>query len=161
MKYKYRYRYDNKYLRIVKDILSNSEFAKMENIVHHKANRMLHLLRVSYYSYLVSKFLRLDYISTARGALLHDFFYEDNNKLKFKKKVESILKHPKRALENSKKQFELNNLEQDIIVSHMFPIGLRLPRYFESWIVDIVDDIASIFEVINNGYKRIKLRVSN
>ncbi len=28
----------------------------------------------------------------------------------------------------------------------MFPVGRKVPKYLESWIVDIVDDVASIYE---------------
>ena len=57
-----------------------------------------------------------------------------------------MLNHPEYALKNSKKYFELSPLEEDIILSHMFPVGKHVPKYFESWMVDIIDDIASIYE---------------
>ena len=140
---------DKLYLDIVDDILKNKDFLKLDGITHHKANRMTHVIRVSYYSYLITKFFKLDYVSTARAGLLHDFFYEDNNKLNFKDKINSIVNHPKKSLINSKNHFKINELEEDIILSHMFPINLRVPKYLESWIVDIIDDIASIYEVFN------------
>lgn len=63
-----------------------------------------------------------------------------------KEKAYTLIYHPEYALENAKKYFELSSLEEDIIVSHMFPIGKHVPKYFESWLVDIVDDFASIYE---------------
>ena len=37
-------------------------------------------------------------------------------------------------------------MEEDIIKTHMFPVTFRPPKYLESWLVDIIDDIASIYE---------------
>ena len=42
--------------------------------------------------------------------------------------------------------WEDGELEEDIIKTHMFPIGKKVPKYLESWIVDLVDDIASVYE---------------
>ena len=66
--------YDKEFKYIIKDILSNDEFLKTKQKVHHGITRYDHLMRVSYYSFLVSKFLRLNYKETTRAALLHDFF---------------------------------------------------------------------------------------
>lgn len=138
---------DRKYLCIVNDILNHEEFSKTKNIVHHGMNRYDHSLRVSYYSYKVAKLLKLDAVETARGALLHDFFFDDNESIGYKKeRAEILINHPKYALENANQYFTLSDKEQDIIRTHMFPIAPMLPRYMESWIVDIVDDIVSIYE---------------
>ena len=56
------------------------------------------------------------------------------------------MKHPEYALENAKKYFELTDMESDIIKTHMFPVIPKVPKYFESWLVDIVDDVVSISE---------------
>ena len=141
-----KYYFDNEYLNKVKDILDNEEFKKMESIVHHEVNRLEHSIRVSYYSYKLAKALKMDTKQVARAALLHDFFLEENENEKVTKRMITMLEHPKYALENSKKYFELTDMEEDIILTHMFPIGLTVPKYFESWMVDIVDDVASIYE---------------
>ena len=49
---------------------------------------------------------------------------------------------------HSKKYFELSKLEEDIIIKHMFPVTFRPPKYLESWIVDLVDDVSAIYERI-------------
>lgn len=150
-----KYEKDLEYMNIVKDILSNEDFMNVGKITHHKIKRLDHLLRVSYKSYRITKFLHLDYKSTARAGLLHDFFYEDTNVMKFWPRVKLLFTHPRRAYKNSKKYFEINRLERDIILSHMFPVGIRIPLRFESWIVDIVDDTSSISERIKGVYRRI------
>jgi len=141
-----KYYEDREYLNKVYDILENKEFKKMENIIHHEGNRLDHSIRVSYYSYKAAKLLKLDSEKVARAALLHDFFFEENHGATKKERTITMLKHPEYALENAKKHFELSPLEEDIILTHMFPIGPRIPKYIESWMVDFVDDIASIYE---------------
>ncbi len=123
-------------------IVSNSEYQKTKDCIHHGMDRYSHMMRVAYYSYKITKFCHLNYVSTTKGAILHDFFLDDYEE----KKAHILVNHPKIALENSKKHFELNTLEQDIIITHMFPFGKRVPKYLESWIVNIVDDFACIYE---------------
>ncbi len=137
---------DKEYFYIVRDILEHQEFQRLSSIIHHGNNRFDHSMRVSLFSYRVSKFLHLDYVRVARAALLHDFFFEENEGVSKKKRTSVLVKHPQYALENASRYFELSDMEKDIIVSHMFPVNLRIPKYFESWIVDVVDDIVAVYE---------------
>ena len=141
-----KYYEDRKYISNVSDILDHPEFQKLENIIHHGGNRYNHSIRVSYYSYKISKFLHLDSEKVARAGLLHDFFFEDNLVLDKKTRLSVLVKHPEYACDNAKRYFDLSELEEDIITTHMFPVGKKVPKYLESWVVDIVDDIASIYE---------------
>lgn len=139
---------DDEYFQITKEILEHEEFKKMENIKHHDNNRLQHSLRVSYYSYKVAKRLHLNYVEVARGGLLHDFFLErtvDYNNVKDKLKLYTV-DHPKQAVANAKKYFDISNLEEDIIRSHMFPMDVKIPKYAESWIVSSVDKLVSTYE---------------
>ena len=54
--------------------------------------------------------------------------------------------HPSIALNNANKYFDINEKEENIIASHMFPISKKIPKYTESWIVSIVDKFYSIGE---------------
>lgn len=128
--------YDKEFKYIIKDILSNDEFLKTKQKVHHGITRYDHLMRVSYYSFLVSKFLRLNYKETTRAALLHDFFLDET---KDDNKLQALQKHPIYALENAKKYYKLTPLQEDIIKTHMFPVNLSIPKYAESWVVNLVD----------------------
>ena len=56
--------------------------------------------------------------------------------------------HPKKALITATSFFDLNDIEQNIIISHMFPIYIALPQYLESWIVSIVDKIVGTYEFL-------------
>lgn len=138
---------------IITDIINNEEFQEMKKITHHGITRFNHSLRVSYYTYLVTKKLKLNYIDATRAALLHDFFSDETENMKTKK---ALKEHPKIALENSKKYYELSKMQEDIILKHMYPITTKMPKYKESWVVDIVDDVASLYErtySVNNKVK--------
>lgn len=149
-------KYNNKeYNLLVEDIMNDNDFLKLENINHHGTNRLDHSIRVSYHSYKIAKKLKLNYKDTARYGLLHDYFFEENYKMKRKVKRDNLFNHPKWALKNVKEKYDVTELGEDIILGHMFPIGLRMPRHRESWIVNITDDIVSIYEKINSILKTI------
>lgn len=134
------------YTNIVRNILDNEEFKKTKLIEHHGITRYDHSVKVSYYSYKVAKFLRLNYIETARGGLLHDFFISPEDRTKKEKFISTFI-HPKQALATAKENFTLTRREEDMIRSHMFPINISVPKYAESWIVSTVDKIVAAEEL--------------
>ena len=135
-----------KFLEIINDILANKSIQYLKLYKHHYAyTRLEHCLSVSYYTYVICKFLHLDYKSAARAALLHDlFFYDCEDKISRPKN--HIKNHPKIALENANKLFNLNKKEQDIILKHMWPLTFSPPKYLESFIVTIVDKYCAFKE---------------
>ncbi len=136
---------DNRYYSIVKNILEDPSFSQLKNIEHHGTTRWDHSLRVSYYSYLLARSLKLNAQATARAGLLHDYFFSEKGR-RIDKKFLSTFTHPKKALENAS-VFGLNDIEKNIIVSHMFPLFYCLPKYLESWLVSIVDKVIGIKEL--------------
>ena len=135
-----------KFLEIINDILANKSIQNLKLYKHHYAyTRLEHCLSVSYYTYVICKFLHLDYKSAARAALLHDlFFYDCEDKISRPKN--HIKNHPKISLENANKLFNLNKKEQDIILKHMWPLTFSPPKYLESFIVTIVDKYCAFKE---------------
>ena len=148
---------DKEYKRIVRDILRNNEFKKLYNIEHHGISRWEHLLKVSYHSYIIAKKLKLDYKSVARGGLLHDF-YLDGDERSTKFKFFDTFIHPKKALTTSTKNFNLNKIEKNIIISHMFPIYPSIPTYKESILVNFIDKGIGAYELTKEYYYRFKYR---
>ena len=141
---------DIKYKYLVNDIINNDEFNKLSNIPHHGETRIDHSLKVSYYSYKISKFLKLDYRETARAGLLHDFYFDrtkDYKQVKDKVKLYTT-GHPEDALTNADELFILSDKEKDIIRTHMFPLGFRIPKYLEAWVVNMVDTAISSYEFV-------------
>ena len=151
---------DIEYLNIVDDIMQNEKFIKLTNCIHHGTNRFEHSLRVSYYSYKVTKHLKLKYKETARGGLLHDFF--ENDDLTPQKQKLSMFYHPYKSLENAKKYFDLTNIEEDIIINHMFPtLPHKIPKNIESWIVSIIDKGVAAYEFYESYGKSVAYKLQN
>lgn len=152
------YEDDMEYMNIIYDILKNEEVNKMSEIQHHRDTRLNHSLKVSYHSYRLARHLKLDYKAVARAGLLHDFYFEQvSDQEKFRDRVYLLLdKHPQNAIKNSLEYFELNDMEKDIIRSHMFPFDIKIPKYSESWLVSMVDKYVSVKET----YYRFNHRLS-
>ena len=126
---------------IIKDISQNSNVTALKDHVQHiNSSRYAHCEEVAFYTFLICKKLKLDYISATRGAMLHDFyFYNWRNKHVEGQKKFHLFKHPRIALENALDIFELNDLEKDIILKHMWPLTIIPPRFAEGYIVTLVD----------------------
>lgn len=151
------FNYRAEFSRIIEPILDNKEFLKTKDKKHHGITRFDHLMRVSYYSYLITRFLRLNYKETTRAALLHDFYIDE---VEGYNKIKALQKHPMFAIENAKKYYDLTDREEDIIKTHMFPVTFVPPKYLESWIVDLVDDVAGIYEQYKSSCKQLKAAVN-
>ena len=144
----------DEFFEIINDILANNEVNKLNFYKHHYAyTRLEHSLSVSYTSFIICKFLHLDYKSVARAGLLHDlFFYDCENK--FARPKKHISNHPKIALQNAENLFILNDKEKDIILKHMWPLTFVPPKYLESFIITFVDKYCALKEWSNYcGYK--------
>jgi uncharacterized protein len=66
------------------------------------------------------------------------------------------LEHPRIAVANAKKHFSINDIEEDIIKKHMWPLTIVPPRYKESYIVSFADKYLSSKEFINEYKKKIQ-----
>lgn len=90
-----------------------------------------------------------------RGALLHDYFqYDWHNK---KVDIASIMRfyemhgftHPRTALENAEKEFQLSKREKEIIKKHMWPLTVIPPMCREAWVVTCADKYCSLLETLH------------
>lgn len=133
---------------IIKDIATNSNVSALKDHMQHiSTSRFEHCEEVAYYTYQICKKLGLDYVSAARGAMLHDFyFYDWRNKGVEGQKKFHLMRHPGIALKNADDIFELNDLEKDIIKKHMWPVTIVPPKYKESFIVTCVDKYCATIE---------------
>ena len=59
-----------------------------------------------------------------------------------------LFSHAQTALKNARKDFELGEIEQDVIQKHMFPLNLKPPKYKESVLVCVADKISALDETI-------------
>ena len=139
------------FIEIKNSITNNQKYQSLKEDYHHGLNRYTHLMHVAKLTYYVTKFLKLDYISATRGAMLHDYFNEEA--YLDKEWLDKPRIHPFLALNNAKKIFDLNILEENIIISHMYPIGKIKPNYIESWVVTLADKGVATYEYINYKFK--------
>ncbi|MDY4761877.1 HD domain-containing protein [Streptococcus thoraltensis] len=140
-----KYEKDAEFMELVGHLIEHPRFKKLDGIVqHHHSTRMEHSINVAYTSYKIARKFGWDQKATARGGLLHDFFYYDWRVTKFKKSHAWI--HPRIAVRNAKKLTSLSKKEEDIILKHMWGATIAFPRYKESYIVTMVDKYWAIKE---------------
>lgn len=150
----------NEYKNILKDILNKEEFLKTKEDLHHGTSKYDHLIRVSKCSFVLGKIFKADINSLTKAALLHDFFYGSRTE----KEENSYLNHPKTAVNNAKKIFNITDFEAEIIETHMFhhiilkkifpfinkkekaKIKENKPKSKEGWILCLSDLLVSIME---------------
>lgn len=137
---------------LVQDLISNKTVQEMKNYrQHYQTSTFEHCFNVAFISYKICKKLGLDYKAAARGGMIHDLFlYDWRHSSKSKKLFDMhAFTHPKTALKNASSLFDLTDKERDIIVKHMWPVTLKLPKYPESFVVTFVDKYSALQESFN------------
>jgi uncharacterized protein len=145
------------YLACVEELLGNDEVLSMRHYSQHRGvDCLMHCLNVSYSSYRICRLLGLDYRAAARGGLLHDFFLYDWH-------VENPygglhgFTHPKIAVRNAERRFNLSEREKDVIKKHMWPLTPSLPKYAESFVVLLTDKFFCVSEgLFKHNFKTLR-----
>lgn len=137
---------DKEFMDIIKDYFEDDYVQLLKNIPHHNTNRLDHSLKVAYSAYKIAKKKGLNYRSVAKAGLLHDFYFNKIDDCScFKDKVKLFMNdHPEDAAKNAQNRFGLTALEEDIIVSHMWPTSFHMPKHRESFVVSTVDKAYSL-----------------
>ena len=66
----------DEFISIIQDLIQNPTVKQMRNFNQHADTSCYkHCMQVAYYTYIVCKYFRLDYISATRGAMLHASHY--------------------------------------------------------------------------------------
>jgi len=147
--------FDYRFMEVARPIIEHEQYQQMRSIKHHDESVFDHSVKVAFHAYQMAYKNNLDWESTIRGALLHDFFL-----YKFKKclgprlitdSIKHAISHPIIAFNNANKYFDLNDKEENIIKGHMFPFGI--PKSKEAWIVSFVDKYIAVFEYASNFKK--------
>lgn len=140
------------FLGYIKNLLEIEDVKNLNNYVQHmNTSRLAHSINVAWYTYLSCKKLGLDARSGARAGVLHDLFLYD---WRVEKQPEGYhaKAHPIVALRNAHKIANLNDIEIDCIVKHMWPITFAHPKYKESFLLSCMDKWATILEVIHQFF---------
>lgn len=142
--------------QILEDVCKESRMLQSQKFVQHGTTSVFrHSVAVAYVSFWIASRTnaKVDMESLIRGALLHDYFLYDWHVKDDSHKWHGFF-HAKKALSNAMEDFELNEVEQNMIKRHMFPLNPIPPRYKEAWILCCADKICSGEETV----KGIKLK---
>lgn len=131
---------------IIKEMLENEHYMALKEYSHHgEEDIIMHNIQVAQLAFRIASIFRLDVRSATRGAMLHDYFHY--NWKEYKRGIfdfRHTKNHPVISLENARANFDVNEVEADIIVKHMFPLTPALPRYKESYVVTMSDKLVAI-----------------
>lgn len=135
------------FLRETEDLLAHPKVQALGDYQQHgSVSRLDHSLYVAYMSFRIATRLGLRAREAARGGLLHDLFFYDWH-VSGPTCGNHAHRHPLVALQNARQYFTLTPREENIIESHMFPLGYTLPRYAESFVVTFSDKVCATVEV--------------
>ena len=143
---------DAEYIGYVQDILENPVFCSMDHYYQHgRTTCKEHCIRVSYLSYRICRRMGRDSRSAARAALLHDLFlYDWHTHARLTGEHFHGYTHPRTALNNANRYFELTEQEQNMILRHMWPLTPIPPATVEGLAVCYADKVCSSAEVVGN-----------
>lgn len=141
----------------LKAIYANKNVQSMRHYCQHgNISTFHHCRKVTACSYWLSLRLHLhaDTSSLIRGAFLHDYYLYDWHIPDNSHRLHGY-HHPMTALKNAKKEFDLNDIECDIIQNHMWPLTLfHMPKSKEAAIVCLADKLCTIQEVFSRGHAK-------
>ena len=138
---------------IINDLINNETVLEMKKYYQHGSTSCFeHCYNVAYVCYKMAKNLGWDYVSATRGAMLHDLFLYDwrtPKKDRVNKKMHAFT-HGEIALNNATKLFKLNDTEKDMILRHMWPVTLKMPKTKEGFLLTLADKYCAIIETKND-----------
>lgn len=141
--------------RILRNCISDENIRKMAQFRQHGATTTFdHCVHVAIVGCNIAKLFHLKQTSVNNiiiGSMLHDFYLYDWHTGRNRSEGLHGFCHPKTALKNAVKIFDLNKQQKNIIRSHMFPITLlHPPKCKEAWIVTIADKYCALQEYFSS-----------
>lgn len=140
----------------IDDLIDHPVVLKMDDFTQHlNTSRLQHSLNVAYYSFLFARKLNLNVRDAVRGAFLHDLFLYE---WRTEQPVEGnhFLIHPIQALHNARNITDVTPVMEDVIASHMWPIGNVKPKTSEGWLIQMVDKMCAVMEIGVQSTKKIE-----
>lgn len=138
----------NCFLDCVGDLLDCAEVHSMRAIPHHPGVTCYeHSVFVAYVAFRLARRWGADYVAAARGGLLHDLYlYDSHDHSNYT--GSQCFAHPKAAVKNAALLCGgLTAREENIILSHMWPLARRMPRFREAYVVNLADKLCATAEV--------------
>lgn len=141
----------------IQSLSHEGRFASEKTFLHHRETTVYdHSVHVAEVSLAIANSLpfSFDMDSLVRGALLHDYFLYHRTE-SVKTYVTHGYRHPIIAAENAKADYGINNIEDNIIRRHMFPLTPIPPKYREAWVVCITDKCCATMEFLPARFTRL------
>ena len=132
-------------------VCKNSRMLESGRYMQHGCTSVFrHSVSVAHYSFYLAWKMHIPVNEKAliRGALLHDYFLYDWHE---KRKGHHFhgFTHPGTALKNAEKEYELGDIERNIISRHMFPLTVVPPMCREAWLVCLADKYCAVKETFS------------
>ena len=141
---------ETRFFRVLTELERDPQVRLLKKHRQHRGNTTFrHCRSVAVESFrLAQRFgWNVDEDALARGAMLHDYHLY-TRRLKKINGLRHLLSHPKRALGNAEKVFDLSRKEKNIIESHMWPLTLfKLPKSKEAFLVTLADKLCALREM--------------
>ncbi|MCM1088688.1 MAG: HD domain-containing protein [Muribaculaceae bacterium] len=139
--------------RYGEDIINSENFKMTKGHLQHGSMTVNgHCMNVARYSLILNKKLGLhcNKRDLVRGSLLHDYFLYDWHDKEYLAKRQRLhgFHHPRIALQNADKEYDLTDIQRDIIKKHMWPLSVVPPACREAWVVTAADKYCSLMETI-------------
>lgn len=140
------------FLEIAGPVISTEEFKRQMAFKQHGNTSVYdHVMHVALRAFTKAykKKGKYDLKALVYGALLHDYFLYDWHIFDHKNGHKRFhgFNHPKIALNNALKVYDLDKKTKNIIRSHMWPLTLfHIPTSREAWLVTICDKVVSFKE---------------
>lgn len=145
---------DNEYFAAVSDLLEEEGIRRLDCFIQHSdITTLKHVICVSYITYRACRHFGLDWRAGARAGILHDYVTYDWHEPGDGSHRLHGFRHPRFALENSRKITELSPLEENCIKRHMWPLTPVPPRYREAFVLTFVDKFCATKETFRK-YRR-------
>lgn len=130
----------------------NSQFDDMEKFMQHGTTTVRkHCINVAHVAlFLTTKFgIEVDEEAMIRGCLLHDYFLYDWHDFHIEYLIHGWT-HPGLSMRNAIRDFNIGEIEQDVIKHHMFPMTPFLPKTKEGWAIIFADKLCAGGETVGD-----------
>ncbi len=137
-------------IKTFNEIIDDDRFKQEKKFMQHgDVSVYEHSIAVTKTCITIAKKLNLnvDYEALVKGALLHDYFLYDWHVKDPSHRLHGFT-HPKKAMNNAKRDFGLNKKEENMILSHMFPLVPVITKSKEGLILCIADKYCATKETI-------------
>lgn len=137
---------------IAEKLVQCTRFQQTQNFMQHgNVSVYEHCIAVAKMSCRIAAVFRLKVERDAliRGALLHDYFLYDWHEQDDGAHRLHGFTHAKTAWRNALQDVQLDDIEADVILRHMFPLTLVPPATVEGWIVCMADKLCALQETFH------------